>query len=264
MKLFSRATSKTQQSLEGINYRIPKLVSSIEGVITESTNNTPEIRHYHESMDAVFAISECIRDSAEKYWGMNVPVLPLGVREIAGCGQEHDSIRKVIWVGNIKANKRPRWLIEIAKCFPKTDFLMIGDGDLQDEIDGLIAEYGLNNVKRTGRITNEKVYEYMSQSDLLLMTSEYEGLPKVIQEAAQCGVPSIYINQNYSVDFIEDGTNGYAVSDLEEMKDRISYLIMHPDQYVRMSKEAAESIKPYLWPVLIKQYEDYFESLVQA
>lgn len=239
-----------------------RLITSIEGVITEKTNNTYEFRSYYESMDSFFAISRCIASSVEEFWGDQVSVLPLGVTEIKAEEIKRDKIEHVIWVGNIKANKRPLWLIEIAREFPQLTFIMIGDGDMQNEVDAKIEGYGLGNVTRTGRIPNEKVYQYLMQSDLLLMTSEYEGLPKVIQEAAQCGVPSIYVNQNYNVDFIEDGGNGYGVADIDEMKQKLRLLLNYPERYREMARKAKESIKPYLWPVLIKQYEDYFESLV--
>ena len=94
------------------------------------------------------------------------------------------------------------------------------------------------------------------------MTSEYEGLPKVIQEAAQCGVPSIYINQNYLVDFIKNGVNGYGVESLAEMKNRIQELLDAPERYRNMAVSARNSVKPYCWPELIKEYENYFDSLV--
>ena len=49
------------------------------------------------------------------------------------------------------------------------------------------------------------------------MTSEREGLPKVVLEAASKGVPSVYINEYYKIDYIENGINGYEVSDINSM-----------------------------------------------
>lgn len=239
-------------------------VSSIEGVVTKTTNNTPENRKYHlETMNNCFAISECISKSVENNWKIKLRVLPLGVRPLNTMPRTRDKIRNIIWVGNIKANKRPLWLVECAKSFPELSFTMVGDGDLQEQVDKQIQENGLRNIHRTGRIPNVEVYQHMIASDLLLMTSEYEGLPKVIQEAAQCGIPSIYVCENYSVDFITDGVNGYGVRNLDEMKEKVILLLENPTQYKKMSVAASEMIRPYLWPTLIKQYEDFFESLVK-
>lgn len=237
-------------------------VSSIEGVITESTNCDAQFRRYHtETMNDCFSISQCIAESVKTRWGLEIPVIPLGVTPISEASPGNDRISSVIWVGNIKANKRPRWLLECAKAFPKLKFQMLGDGDMMDEIRREIKEDDIHNVELFGRVQNEEVYRHLRMNHLLLMTSEYEGLPKVIQEAAICRLPSIYIAENYTVDFIRSGVNGFAVSGLDEMKEKLQYLIDHPMEYQKMSEAAEHSIQPYLWPRLIQQYEDYFTSL---
>lgn len=239
-------------------------VSSVEGVVNDTVNNTPEYRAYFTKlMDKSFAISKCISESVKKHWNYDIPVLPLGVDSIQIESTAKDSVKSIIWVGNIKSNKRPQILLECAKAFPQLHFTMVGDGDMQNEIEKEITELSLTNVSLTGRIPNNQVYEQMQKNDLFLMTSEYEGLPKVTQEAAQCGLPSIYIGENYDVDFIESGVNGFKVMSLEEMKEKIQYLFDHPKEYAEMSKKAAESVQEYLWPVLIKKYEEYFERILK-
>ena len=239
-------------------------IASIEGVVTQHILNSPlEREYFFDVMDESFVISNCIAESVKKYWGMDMHILPLGVDALCEELPEKTELKKVIWIGNIKANKRPHHLIECAQRFPQLQFTMVGDGDMDDEIHHAITEKGLTNVICTGRIPNDEVYEYLKQSDLLLMTSEYEGLPKVIQEAAQCGVPSIYIGENYKVDFIVDGVNGYDVVGVEQMIDKILYLLEHPIEYQKISRSVEESIKPYEWKHLIRQYELYFETMAR-
>ena len=234
-------------------------ISSIEGVITEKTNNSDSYRWYHiELMDATFAISKCIADSVKKFWDKDLPVLPLGTVEPSYKCKAKQSIKSIIWVGNVKANKRPQFFIECAKRFPQIDFVMVGDGDMLENLQKECLNERIDNVLFTGRIANEKVYEYMGKCDLLLMTSEYEGLPKVIQEAAQCYLPSIYINENYSVDFVVDGENGFAVSTVEKMFEKIRYLLDNPMEFRKMSKKAYHNIQKYTWSNLIKKYEYFF------
>lgn len=149
--------------------------------------------------------------------------------------------------------------------FPELKFIMIGDGDMRQEISDRIKGENIYNIKMLGRISNEDVYANMDKSDLLLMTSEYEGLPKVIQEAAQCSVPSIYIAENYSVDFIENGKNGYAVYSIDEMIEKIEYLVNHPDEYREMAEMSKKGISKYQWENIISDYEEFFiQSLEKA
>lgn len=234
-------------------------VSSVEGVITRTINNTELNREYHtEIMKSSFAISLCIADSVKTYWNVDLPVLPLGVVKKDNTIEEKMSVKRIIWAGNIKSNKRPQYLVECAKHFPYLSFCMIGDGDMQDDLMKQCEQEGIKNISFTGRIPNHEVYEVMSEGDLLLMTSEYEGLPKVIQEAAQCRLPAIYINENYTVDFIEDGVNGYGVPTIEEMMEKIQYLIEHPDIYKQMSYNAYHIIQDYTWDKLIEKYQKFF------
>ncbi len=135
---------------------------------------------------------------------------------------------------------------------------MIGDGDMQIEVEEYISSHGLSNVKLTGRIPNKEVYKHMQGADILLMTSEFEGLPKVIQEAAQCGVPSIYMANNYTVDFIKNGENGWGVYSIQEMQEKIKTLLTSPGMYNKLSENAKKTIAEYSWEKLIPKYEAWF------
>ena len=239
-------------------------ISSVEGVITESTNNTEQFKDYYiKDMTSFFSISNCIADSVKKYWGIQSEVIPLGTIPIGKKVDEKNKLKNIIWVGNLKANKRPQYLVNIAKTFSNLQFKMIGDGDMLEDMKKICMSENINNLRFYGRIPNSQVYQEMEECDLLLMTSEYEGLPKVIQEAAQMRLPSIYINENYNVDFITDGINGFAVSDLETMQEKIQFLLDDPTTYQKMSKAAYESIQPYTWGNVIKQYEKYFEKIYE-
>lgn len=234
-------------------------VASIEGVVGEQIRETDiAARSYFDQMDGVFSISKCIQNSAEKIWDMKTPVLYLGADPPKDLCERKENVRHIIWVGSIIDRKRPDLMLEIAKAFPTLSITMIGDGDRISTIKEQISDNKIQNIELTGRIPNEEVYSKLKTADLLLMTSEYEGLPKVIQEAAVCFVPSIYIGEHYTVDFIEDGVNGYKVLSLDEMKERIRYLLDNPSEFQAMSNAANELIQPYLWPTLIKEYEDYF------
>ncbi len=234
-------------------------ISSIEGVVTDTTNNTDEMKDYFLNyMDNTFAISNCIAQSVKKYYNAIMPVLHLGVVEQDVPKIDRTKVKNIIWAGNIKDNKRPQLLTECAEKFPQLSFTMIGDGDLLEDIKQECKVKGINNITFTGRIPNEEVYNHMQKSDLFLMTSEFEGLPKVIQEAAQCSLPTIYIDENYTVDFIENGENGIAVKTVDEMIEKIQYLIDNPDVYGNMASKAYDVVQNYLWKNLIKDYEAYF------
>ena len=84
---------------------------------------------YASGERSFFSISNCIADSVKKYWGIQSEVIPLGTIPIGKKVDEKNKLKNIIWVGNVKANKRPQYLVNIAKTFSNLQFKMIGDGD---------------------------------------------------------------------------------------------------------------------------------------
>ncbi len=236
-------------------------LSSVEGVVGEQipANDDNAKAYFTELMDESFSISECIRQSVQACWQYDSKVLYLGVDETKENSEQKTRVQNVIWVGSVSERKRPQLLLECAKAFPQLNFTIVGDGEKSQEILERIRLENIQNVRYLGRIPNEKVYEELKNADLLLMTSDKEGLPKVIGEAMTSSVPAIYINECYTVDYVENGVNGFGVANVQEMKEKVQYLLDNPAKYQEMSKQAFERIQKYRWTELIKEYEAYFE-----
>ncbi len=240
-------------------------LSSVEGVVGEQipAEDTAQKHYFTQLMDDTFSISECVCESVKNCWGYDSKVLYLGVNEITQEVREKKSVKNVIWIGSVIDRKRPRLLLECAKAFPDLQFTMIGDGDKSQEIIHALESEEYKNVQYLGRMPNEQVYKELENVDLLLMTSDKEGLPKVIGEAMMSSVPAIYINEYYTVDYVQDGVNGFGVANVEEMRQKVRYLLEYPEKYQEMSKQAFASIQKYRWSELIKEYEAYFEACLK-
>ena len=240
-------------------------ISSIEGVVGEQieTNDLYAKTYLTKIMKDSFSISCCIQKSAKKCWDFKSDVLYLGIDQTEENSIYKEKVKTVVWIGSVIKRKRPEYFLECAKNFPNLKFILIGDGDQFSSIKERIKKENINNIVCLGRIPNRKVYQVLKDGDLFLMTSGKEGLPKVIGEAMSQRVPAIYINERYEVDYIQNGVNGFAVSDLETMKRKIKYLIDNPKIYQKMSNAAYESIQPYTWKNVIKQYEKYFEKIYE-
>lgn len=198
-----------------------------------------------------------------KYWGKKVPVLYLGVdvdkKEIV-----HNSISTIVFVGSVVERKRPNLFLETAQSFPEINFVIVGDGDLLPAMKNLVSENGIKNVTFLGKLDNRGVLKIFEKCDLLLMTSAKEGLPKVVLEAASRGVPSIYINEYYTIDYIENGINGYGVSSIGDVKNHIAMLINNISDYRTISTNSKQLVDKYNWKALIPEYEQFFEEAMKC
>ena len=97
-------------------------------------------------------------------------------------------------VACLKPQKAPKDVIAVASlvcsAIPATRFVVIGDGTLRPQIEALIKEQRLQDrVHLAG--WRRDVPRAMGCFDLLLLTSRWEGLPRVMLEAAAAGLPIV-------------------------------------------------------------------------
>lgn len=204
-----------------------------------------------------FCISDFLNDLNERNWGKRVSVLYLGVSAETER-IEHKELNTIAYVGSVTERKRPDLFLELARSFPDLSFVMIGDGPLLQNIRKTAETEKIFNITFTGRLGNSEVLGELKKCDLLAMTSKKEGLPKVVLEAASKSVPSVYINEFYTIDYIENGVNGYAVKSIDGMKRIISELIKDRILYKALSEKAGQLATRYSWKELITEYEKYF------
>lgn len=98
-------------------------------------------------------------------------------------------------------------IVNIARLLPNINFLIIGDGELWENIKSKISVLNIKNVYLLGRKKN--VFKYLYNADIYLSTSLYEGLPISILEAMSIGLPIIASNVIGNSDAIEHGRSGY-------------------------------------------------------
>ncbi len=98
-------------------------------------------------------------------------------------------------IGRLTEQKNTLFIIEIfneiLKIEPKSKLLIIGDGNLREEMLNKIFEYGIEkSVLYLGR--REDIQQFYNAMDAFLLPSLYEGLPVVGIEAQDCGLPVFF------------------------------------------------------------------------
>ena len=107
--------------------------------------------------------------------------------------------KTILFIGRLSIQKSPWHLInafnEIIKQRKDVNLVFIGDGDndVQNYIKTLIKSYGIeNNVVFLGRKKNP--YKYLKVSNVLVLSSHFEGTPNVIVESIALGIPIVSSN----------------------------------------------------------------------
>jgi len=166
---------------------------------------------------------------------------------------------KVIgWMGRLTSIKRPERILELAKQFPQVTFLIAGFGELDQEMK-LAAG---SNVKFVGWI---KPFIFWQACDVALLTSDNEGVPTSLIEAAVCGLPIVAENVGSVSDIFEPNIGGYLVNNVESRKEALNKLISDPNFAKQMGESAKEySDERFSIGKFVKDHIELYESLIKV
>jgi glycosyltransferase involved in cell wall biosynthesis len=114
----------------------------------------------------------------------------------------------------------------VIKKYPKVQFLIAGDGSLRSECESLIDQLNLRGSFFLLGYRDD-VDKIMPILTFTVLSSLWEGLPVVFQEAMSAGKPIIANDVDGARDVIIDGETGYLVTphQPQEMAERILYLL---------------------------------------
>lgn len=211
---------------------------------------------------ADFAKTRCFLNKAYK-WGYFPPTKLYDLENLVSSkplqnndgqqnkkGWKHPSA-SILWVARLIGWKHPEVPIELAERLKiagyKFELNMIGDGELNQQIEGLIHEKGLNDcVHLLGTMKPEEVRKHMEEADIFMFTSDYnEGWGAVLNESMNSGCAAVASHAIGSVPFLlKNGINGliYKNGDNEDLFEKVISLIDSPDYCKRIGTAAYKTV----------------------
>jgi glycosyltransferase involved in cell wall biosynthesis len=136
-------------------------------------------------------------------------------------------------VGRFSPQKNPldwvRVVGVVGRAMPQARFLLVGDGPLRSQVEAQLAAEGLaNRCILTG--LRRDIPHMLAAMDIFMLTSLWEGLPRVIPQAMAMGLP-VLANRADGVDeAVQDGQTGYLfqAGQIEEMATACIELAQQP------------------------------------
>jgi glycosyltransferase involved in cell wall biosynthesis len=116
------------------------------------------------------------------------------------------TVRKKItigWIARVTGVKNPLRVLEIAKQFPDAQFLIAGGGDMLDQVKAQAPR----NTKVLGWTDASKLF---AASDIILSTSENEGMPIALIEAQLAGKPVVATNVGGVSEVVLNNKTGFV------------------------------------------------------
>jgi glycosyltransferase involved in cell wall biosynthesis len=167
---------------------------------------------------------------------------------------------RVLFVGALRPFKGPQLLLRAAARFPAADFVIVGDGVLASELDEKARGEKLTNVSFERSLNPSALREQYRQADIFLFPSRWEGSPKVILEAAACGLPVI-ARKDYQPETVVDGQTGYLGSSEDELLERLADLMASAELRRNMGRASRLHSERFDWDTITRQWEGIFENL---
>ena len=107
------------------------------------------------------------------------------------------------WMARVTSVKNPFLALEIAQKFPETFFVLAGGGDLLD----VVRKAAPANVKVIGWVDPAMMW---SAVDIVLSTSQNEGMPIALIEAQLAGLPVVTSEVGSVIEVIENNVTGFV------------------------------------------------------
>ena len=250
-----------------------KAVFHAEAPAAQLANPSPTLRFLYNGIfprcDAYCGITEFVARDVYSTVGRKVSyVLPVGVDTKLFSPPEGRANPSpvVLFAGTLIERKGPQYVIDAAARFPHAVFRLVGAGreGFEEILRKRISQSGLTNVRLEGPKTQFQMIEIMRSSDIFLLPSRLEGIPKVTLEAAATGLPCV-VFRDYETPSVVDDITGFQAGTVEEMMQALEKLITDRSLRERMGAAAREHVKKFDWDLIVPQWQNaYLEIAAQT
>ncbi|MGR5571978.1 glycosyltransferase family 4 protein [Limosilactobacillus fermentum] len=170
---------------------------------------------------------------------------------------------RLVMTARFSKQKDQTSLIRAVKSLDKSKYhlSLVGDGETLEDNQRLVEELRLtDNVSFEG--FKSDVSDSLIHNDVYILSTHYEGLPISIIEAMSYKLPIIATDVGGNKELVKD--NGYLISSISDLTQRIQYLIDHPDLIGRLGNASYELYKnEYTLEHCLDKTNFYYNELIK-
>ena len=226
---------------------------------------------------ALIACGEMVKKNLVDFFGLpaqRITVIRNAVAPFSGEIIKDETIEKLrndgcFIVGNIGRLSKQKGmeyyiqaLSEVIKKHPETHFLVIGAGELEDNLKAQARQLNVeNNVHFLGYRSD--IQNLISQLDLVVLCSLWEGLPLTPIEAFSVGKTIVATAVDGTVEIVEADKNGCLIEPKKpkQIAEKVIWLIEHPEEKKSMEQAAKRCYElEFSIEKLARAYIDFYEN----
>ena len=162
------------------------------------------------------------------------------------------------WIARVTGVKNPLRAVEIAKLFPDAQFLIAGGGDMLEQVKAQAPR----NTKVLGWTDSSKLF---AASDIILSTSENEGMPIALIEAQLASKPVVATNVGGVSEVVLNNKTGFVTrKNTEDLAKGLEKLINSKSLRAAQGKAAkAHATKAFSVEKMIQAHVSLYKKLAK-
>lgn len=156
-------------------------------------------------------------------------------------------------------------LVRAAIKSPKVQLRVLGEGTLRGNLEAMVEQCGVDNIRFLGFRTGEELTRLIAGSLAVVLPSEwYENNPIAVLEAFSLGKPVVGSRIGGIPELIDDGVDGllFSAGDTEDLRNRMEYLLANPAVRRSMGRNARQKVETSYGPQL--HYQRLMEAYSQV
>lgn len=211
--------------------------------------------------DLILAQTERQRQLLRANYGLDSELANIAGDSVIGAARSKDI--DVLWVGTLRAVKRPDLVIDLARRTPRLNFVVAGGGEGECARRMREAARELANLTYVGAVAYSAIGEYFDRARVLLNTSSLEGFPNTFLQAWIRGLPVVTFFDPDGL--VASNSLGVVARDIDDMARALTELTAQEEPRRRIGERAAAfAADHYSAEVVAQRYLDLFRSCSES
>jgi len=151
---------------------------------------------------------------------------------------------------------------KVAKRCAHAHLILVGDGELWEETKRRVEQESLPRVHFLGK--RKDVPAILSVSDIVVLVSRREGLPRALLEGMAAGKPLVATDVRGNRDLVENGVNGFLVplGDTGALAQALGQLIESKELRKKMGEASRRKVEAYSLERVLQEMEEIYRKFL--
>lgn len=211
--------------------------------------NSASVEHYRQRYPNVADRVSFLKNTVDNeiFYPLTISDRAFGRRNLAKELGLPLNKRFILFAGRLHSQKDPVLLIRSIAALndPSVHLIVVGEGDLEDEVRSEICRLKLSEqVTMLGSLNQVELAQLHRICNVLVLTSAYEGLPLVVLEALACGTPVVTTNCGETPNLLS-AESGIVCKERTSVAvaNALNQVLLHPENYP--IEACVRSAQPY-------------------